>query len=85
MVVEVVSPGTENARRDRDAKLALYSRRDALEYWIVDPQTHVVQGYARPQGDLARPLAPRAEVHDADVLRSDLLAGFAVRVDTLWP
>jgi Uma2 family endonuclease len=38
LVVEVVSPGSENARRDREAKLALYSRRDALEYWIVDPR-----------------------------------------------
>jgi len=85
LVIEVVSPGSENARRDRQAKLALYSRRDALEYWIVDPQTHTVQVYARPRGDLARPLARRAEFHDADTLSSDLLAGFAVRVSTLWP
>jgi Uma2 family endonuclease len=84
LVVEVVSPGTENARRDREAKLALYSRRDALEYWIVDPQTRAVQVYARPQGDLARPLELHAEFHDENVLTSDLLAGFAVRVDALW-
>jgi len=85
LVVEVVSPGAENARRDREAKLALYSRRDALEYWIIDPQTRVVQVHARPQGDRSRPLEHRAEFQDDDVLTSDLLAGFAVRVGTLWP
>ena len=81
----MVSPGSENARRDREAKLALYSRRDALEYWIVNPQARAVQVYARPQGDLSRPLKRSAEFHDEDVLTSDLLAGFAVRVDALWP
>jgi len=85
LVVEVVSPGAENARRDRDAKLALYSRRDALEYWIVDPRMRAVQVYTRPQGDRSEPLEHRAELHDDDVLTSDLLAGFAVRVSTFWP
>jgi Uma2 family endonuclease len=85
LVVEVVSPGSENARRDREAKLALYSRRDALEYWIIDPQARTVQVYARPHGDPARPLERRAEFHDEDALTSDLLAGFTVRVGTLWP
>jgi Uma2 family endonuclease len=85
LVIEVVSPGSENARRDREAKLALYSRRDALEYWIVDPQARAVQVYARVQGDLSHPLEPRAELHDDDVLTSDLLAGFAVRMSALWP
>jgi Uma2 family endonuclease len=32
LVVEVLSPGTENARRDRELKLKLYSRRNAKEY-----------------------------------------------------
>jgi Uma2 family endonuclease len=57
LVVEVQRPGAENARRDREAKLALYSRRDALEYWIVDPVARAVRVYARPHGDLSRALA----------------------------
>jgi Uma2 family endonuclease len=32
LVIEVVSPGSENGRRVRQAKLTLYSRRGALEY-----------------------------------------------------
>jgi Uma2 family endonuclease len=83
LVVEVVSPGSENARRDRETKLALYSRRDALEYWIVDPVARTVDQYARAaQGG---PLQPRGRVGDADWLRSDLLEGFEVRVSDLWP
>jgi Uma2 family endonuclease len=83
LVVEVVSPGLENARRDRETKLALYSRRDALEYWIVDPVARTVHQYARAA--LGGPLQPRGFVGQDDWLRSDLLEGFAVRTSDLWP
>ncbi len=36
LIVEVLSPGAANEKRDREAKLKLYSRRGANEYWIVD-------------------------------------------------
>src|SRR5215471_16611045 len=36
LVVEVLSPGRANERRDREAKLGLYSRRGVEEYWIID-------------------------------------------------
>lgn len=36
LVVEVLSPGAENVRRDKQAKLKLYSVQGAHEYWIVD-------------------------------------------------
>jgi len=82
LVVEVQSPGAENARRDREAKLALYSRRDALEYWIVDPVARTVHQYHRIRGG---PLQLRGVVGDDEWLTSDLLEGFAVRVSELWP
>ena len=82
LVVEVVSPGSENARRDREAKLVLYSRRDALEYWIVDPVARTVHQYHRVRGG---PLQLRGVVGDDDWLTSDLLEDFAVRVSDLWP
>jgi Uma2 family endonuclease len=85
LVVEVVSPGASNAERDYDKKLALYSRRDAREYWIVDPQARAVRVYARPGGDLGQPLERRAEFRDDDRLTSELLDGFAVRLIELWP
>jgi len=36
LIVEVLSPGVANEKRDREAKLKLYSRRGVGEYWIVD-------------------------------------------------
>jgi Uma2 family endonuclease len=82
LVIEVVSPGSENARRDREAKLALYSRRDALEYWIVDPIARTVDQYHRVRGG---PLQLRGVVGSGDRLTSELLEDFAVRVSDLWP
>ena len=49
LVVEVLSPGRENERRDRDLKLRLYSRQGIQEYWIVDWRLHTVQIYRREQ------------------------------------
>jgi len=81
LVVEVVSPGSENARRDRQTKLALYSRRDALEYWIVDPQARTVHQFHRDPGE---PLRLRGVVGGDEWLTSTLLSGFTVRVSELW-
>ena len=36
LVVEILSPGEKNERRDREAKLKLYSTYGVLEYWIAD-------------------------------------------------
>ncbi|MBW4692100.1 MAG: Uma2 family endonuclease [Lyngbya sp. HA4199-MV5] len=37
LVVEVVSPGTENEQRDYRYKRSEYAARQIQEYWIVDP------------------------------------------------
>ena len=46
LIIEVVSPGSANSRRDRVDKLRLYSKHEALEYWIVDPGKLTVEQYA---------------------------------------
>jgi len=38
LVIEVLSLGSTNTRRDREVKLKLYSRRGARECWIVNWQ-----------------------------------------------
>jgi Uma2 family endonuclease len=80
LVVEVLSPGVTNARRDREVKLKLYSRRGVLEYWIVDWQAQQVQVYRREE--LALRLA--ATLYGTDTLTSPLLPGFACTVATLF-
>jgi len=80
LVVEILSPGTTNERRDREAKLKLYSRRGVLEYWIVDWRTQQVEAYRREE--LALRLV--ATLYTTDTLTSPLLPGFSCEVVTLF-
>jgi Uma2 family endonuclease len=81
LVVEVLSPGAANERRDRQVKLGLYSRMGVDEYWLLDWRVRQVQVYCR-QGEklvLAATLGP------SDTLDSPVLPGFAVEVSRLFP
>lgn len=80
LAIESVSPGQANERRDREIKLALYSRRGVDEYWIVDSRRHEVQVFRRGASglELAETLG------DGDTLTSPMLPGCSVRVITLW-
>lgn len=80
LVVEVLSPGPANQRRDREIKLGLYSRRGVREYWMVDWDRRQVIVYRREQAELR--LA--ATLEEADTLTSPLLAGFACPVSSLF-
>lgn len=52
LVVEVLSPGKKNERRDREAKLKLYSVQGVYEYWIVNLKERMVKVYHREQAVL---------------------------------
>ena len=45
LVIEIVSPGPANIRRDRITKLQLYAAYDIPEYWIVDPKSKTLEKY----------------------------------------
>ena len=80
LVVEVLSPGSTNERRDREYKLKLYSRQGVREYWIVDWRLRSVQVYRRAQARLRLVATLAGE----DELTSPLLPGFACPLRTLW-
>jgi Uma2 family endonuclease len=80
LVVEVLSVGASNEKRDRDLKLTLYSRRGVREYWIVDWQRRQVEVYRRADAALA--LA--TTLLDSDVLESPLLPGFSLHLGELF-
>jgi len=80
LVVEVLSPGSMNERRDRELKLNLYSRQGVQEYWIVDWRQHVVEVY-RPEADTLRLVTT---LSDDDEVTSPLFPGFACPVASLW-
>ncbi len=80
LAVEVLSPGAENTRRDREAKLKLYSSRGVQEYWIVDWRARTVAVYRRHRAQLRLV----ATLNPDDTLTSPLLPGFALPVARLF-
>ncbi|WP_416670351.1 Uma2 family endonuclease [Egbenema bharatensis] len=80
LVVEVLSPGSENERRDRELKLKLYSERGVQEYWIIDWQRQQVEVYRRSQA-LLRLVNT---LFSPDRLLSPLLPGFSYPVSQLF-
>ncbi len=80
LVIEVISPGRANERRDREAKLKLYSRRGVLEYWIIDWLRRQIEVYRRH--DLALHLL--ASLQEEDTLKTPLLPGFSCSLAKLF-
>jgi Uma2 family endonuclease len=70
LVVEILSPGVENERRDRKAKLQLYRKYGVKEYWIVDPRRKTIDVYRSHRLRLAAKLTRRDEI------TTPLLPGF---------
>lgn len=80
LVVEVLSPGAENQRRDRDLKLRLYSARGVREYWLIDRQGQQIEVYRRESASLRLV----ATLFAQDELTSPLLPGFVCPVAQLF-
>jgi Uma2 family endonuclease len=77
LVIEVLSAGKENERRDRQAKLKLYSAHGIGEYWIADWRNKQVEVYRREQGILQLQLTLFANQITNDFLTSALLPEFS--------
>lgn len=77
LVIEVLSPGAANERRDREAKLKLYSRRGVGEYWIVDWRERTVEVFRRA-------LERVETLGSGALLTSPLLPGFAAPLDRIF-
>ena len=80
LIVEVLSPGAANEKRDRDAKLKLYSRRGVDEYWIMDWRRRSVEVFRRKNARLILTTTLR----DSDILTTPLLSRFACPVSELF-
>ena len=79
LVVEVVSEGEANRRRDLETKREEYSRAGIEEYWIVDPEagTVTVCSGAGPEYD------QQIVFHRGDVATSPTLPGFDAVVNDI--
>ncbi|MGI2908088.1 Uma2 family endonuclease [Tolypothrix sp. VBCCA 56010] len=89
LVVEVLSVSKEDQRRDREAKLKLYSSRGVKEYWIADwrfsfreaTPTRKLEVYCREQGILKLAIT----LFSDDTITSALLPGFNCSVEKFFP
>lgn len=80
LVVEILSPGDKNERRDRESKLKLYSSYGVVEYWIADRPQRKVEVYRRDRGILKLSLT----LYSDDDLISPVLPGFSITVGQLF-
>jgi Uma2 family endonuclease len=74
LIIEILSPGTENERRDRQSKQQLYRKYGVKEYWIVDPEKRAIQIYRSSKLRLVASLGIRDEI------TTPLLPGFKCKV-----
>ncbi|MBD2459915.1 Uma2 family endonuclease [Oscillatoria sp. FACHB-1407] len=86
LIVEVMSPGADNERRDSEVKLKLYASQGVQEYWIVNRRLQQIQVYRRQQAtlklvttlmltdDITSPLLPGFGCSVASFFRSELPA-----------
>ncbi|WP_199341246.1 MULTISPECIES: Uma2 family endonuclease [Nostocales] len=81
LVVEVLSGSKEDQRRDREAKLKLYSSRGVKEYWIADWRSRKLEVYSREQGILKLAVT----IFSDDTITSALLPGFSCSVEKFFP
>ncbi|NHC33682.1 Uma2 family endonuclease [Scytonema millei] len=80
LVVEVLSSGSENEKRDKELKLKLYSARGVREYWIVDWHKQQVEVYRRDRAVLNLV----ATLMSGDELNSPMLPGFTCAIALLF-
>jgi Uma2 family endonuclease len=80
LMVEILSSGEQNIRRDREAKLKLYSVQGAQEYWIADRFLKQIEVYRRENAQLV--LTETLSV--GDVLRSPLLPEFSCPISQIF-
>jgi Uma2 family endonuclease len=80
LVIEILSPGAANIRRDRIFKLQLYSKHAVPEYWIVDPRNLAVEQFVLHGSSLKLIQTLQRE----DVLSSTAIPGFSCLVSEIF-
>lgn len=80
LVIEIVSPGSENARRDRVHKRQLYSRFGVYEYWVIDPEARSVEVFRRQH----RALELIEVLDDTAELTTPLFSEWKMKVSELF-
>ncbi len=83
LIVEVLSPGSENIKRDTETKFKDYAAHRVPEYWIVDPKKKTVEQYL-----LSIEAPDTYELHKkailSDHIESTIMEGFSIPVRAIF-
>lgn len=83
LVIEVLSPGKENHRRDKETKHSDYVAHGIPEYWIIDPKKRTVEQYLLSEtAPREYELFKKATAHDA--VESVTMLGFNILVEAIF-
>jgi Uma2 family endonuclease len=80
LIVEVLSYGENDVKRDKEAKLKLYSVKGVKEYWIVDWKAQEVTIYHRNNAQLELVYTLFSE----DTITSEFLPQFSLNVKDIF-
>jgi len=80
LAIEILSPGSENVRRDQIVKRQTYARFGVKEYWIVEPVVEIVD-ISRLQENV---LASVGVFRNADEISSPLLPDLSFTVNDVF-
>ncbi|MEM9922622.1 MAG: Uma2 family endonuclease [Cyanobacteria bacterium P01_D01_bin.50] len=80
LIVEVLSAGNTNERRDKEAKLKLYSLKGVKEYWIVNWRLQQIEVYRRDRAQLVLV----ATLMENDEITSPILPGFSCHIQQFF-
>lgn len=80
LIIEILSPGGDNRRRDEVIKRQTYAKFGVEEYWIVDPEQRAIAPFRLRNGVLQ----PSALVRDNASATTPLLPGFALVMHSVF-
>lgn len=80
IVIEILSPGSQNRKRDLSAKRGLYAKYGVARYWIVDSENQSVLIFRLRD----QTLEEVATLTGDDRLSSPILPGFQLRIDAIF-
>ena len=79
LVVEIISP--DSRARDRKEKFREYERGGVREYWVLDPDLGHADFYILGKDRVYHAFP----IGEDNVLHSEVLKGFWLKLDWLWP
>jgi Uma2 family endonuclease len=80
LAIEIISPGKENARRDREVKRQVYGKHGVKEYWIADPEKRALEIYHLERHTLKLV----ATLMDEDEITTPILPGFSCKANQIF-